>query len=163
MKTLAPNFVTLLGQCRREVWPDRPDREALQAICTLLRQSVPHYDWVGFYIADASGQFLDLGPYDGAPTEHTRIAFGRGICGQAAATGKAFVVDDVTKETNYLACSLAVKSEIVLPIFAPGCNNKVVAELDIDSHTLGAFAPEDRAFLERVCELVGPLLAKETL
>jgi GAF domain-containing protein len=148
------DYSPVLHMCRLFVQTQEAPK-SLQSICSLLWTTVHHYNWVGFYIVDATGQYLDLGPYSGAPTEHTRIAFGRGICGQAAATGKAFVVDDVSKETNYLACSLAVKSEIVLPIFAPGCNNKVVAELDIDSHTLGAFTPEDRAFLERLCGMVG--------
>ncbi|MFB3894147.1 MAG: GAF domain-containing protein [Phycisphaerae bacterium] len=126
----------------------------LLSICGSLSRSIPYYNWVGFYIVDETGQWLDLGPFVGEPTEHVRIPFGRGICGQAAATGRTFVVQDVTKETNYLSCSLKVKSEIVLPIVVGG---KVVAELDIDSHEVAPFTPEDTAFLERVCELVAPL------
>lgn len=156
------DFQTLLDQCR-SLLAARPGRRGLQSVCTLLRQSAPHYNWVGFYVADADGLWLDLGPYDGEPTEHTRIAFGRGICGQAAATGRTFVVDDVSKETNYLSCSIHVKSEIVLPVLAggDGPSGKVLAELDIDSHTPGAFTPLDRQFLEQLCVLVAPVFQKE--
>jgi GAF domain-containing protein len=129
----------------------RATEQALGELCKLLRASVPHYDWVGFYIVEPAGDMLVLGPFDGEPTEHVRIPFGKGICGRAAQTGKTFVVQDVTKEANYLACSLAVKSEIVLPIFR---NGKVVAQLDIDSHTANAFGKEDEAFLSRVCQMV---------
>src|ERR1035437_4829744 len=130
---------------------------ALQAFCQLLADHVPYYNWVGFYIVDETGEALTLGPFVGEPTEHVKIPFGRGICGQAAATGKTFVVQDVSKETNYLSCSLKVKSEIVLPIIVGG---KVVAELDIDSHETSPFTPEDTAFLEQVCVLVAPLFSK---
>jgi L-methionine (R)-S-oxide reductase len=122
-------------------------------ICWLLNSKFPHYNWVGFYIATRDRQLV-LGPYVGEPTEHTHIPFGKGICGQAAEKGKTFVVDDVSKEPNYLSCSLYVRSEIVVPIIARG---EIAGELDIDSHAPGAFSGEDRAFLEKVCEVLAPL------
>jgi GAF domain-containing protein len=127
------------------------NQQALADLCKLLRAGVPYYNWVGFYIVEPSGDMLRLGPFDGEPTEHVRIPFGKGICGQAAQTGKTFVVQDVAREANYLACSLAVKSEIVLPIFQ---NGKMVAQLDIDSHTPNAFTEDDQAFLAHVCRMV---------
>ena len=117
---------------------------------------MPYYDWVGFYLTDPEKKDeLVLGPYEGDPTEHTRIPFGRGICGQAAATKETFVVQDVSKEDNYLSCSVHVKSEIVVPIIRDG---EVLGELDIDSHTVEPFTDGDREFLERVCELVTAIL-----
>ncbi len=91
----------------------------------------------------------------GAPTDHTRIPFGKGICGQAAATENTFIVQDVTLETNYLSCSPDVRSEIVVPILKDGV---VVGELDIDSHALAPFTDQDQAFLDAVCAQVAPLL-----
>lgn len=130
----------------------------LQAVCDLLKQEVPHYDWVGFYLVDPKKEReLVLGPFAGAPTEHVRIAFGQGICGQAAETKKTFVVQDVSAESNYLACSPDVQSEIVLPLLHQG---EVMGELDIDSHTVGAFSEEDRAFLLKVCYAVSRLLLR---
>jgi GAF domain-containing protein len=79
----------------------------------------------------------------------------QGICGAAASTGKTVVVDDVSKDSRYLACSLETKSEIVVPIFARG---KVKGELDIDSHFLAAFGPEDRELVEYCAGLVGQRL-----
>ncbi len=132
---------------------ERWDR--LQAICQLLQERVAHYDWVGFYIADNVRRELELGPFAGEPTEHVKIPFGRGICGQAAETEQTFVVQDVSQETNYLSCSARVRSEIVLPVLKDG---QVVGELDIDSHALAPFTAEDEAFLEEVCRLVSCLL-----
>lgn len=112
---------------------------------------------MGFYLVDPQAEReLILGPYVGAPTEHTRIAFGQGICGQAAETEMTFIVPDVALESNYLSCSPMVRSEIVIPILY---QDRVVGELDIDSHTLAPFTDEDRAFLEQVCQRVAGLFA----
>lgn len=152
--------VSLFSQClegvRRIVQGGAARDAVLLAICETLKRDIPHYDWVGFYLVDpAREQELVLGPYVGAPTEHTRIAFGQGICGQAAATELTFVIQDVSQETNYLSCSPDVRSEIVAPIFRDG---KVIGELDIDSHAIAPFTPADQQFLEDVAALVAPLL-----
>ncbi len=124
--------------------------ETMQKVSKYLYDEVPHYNWVGFYMAREDGM-LDLGPYVGEPTEHVKIAFGSGICGQAAETKNVFVVQDVTKETNYLSCSPDVKSEIVVPLIK---NGEIAGELDIDSHSLSPFEDSDREFLEWVCDMV---------
>ncbi len=126
--------------------------EKLRAICRLLRDNVSFIDWVGFYLVDkARPRELVLGPFEGEPTEHVRIAFGRGICGQAASQQRTFVVQDVSMETNYLSCSSKVKSEIVIPIFR---KRKLVGELDIDSHVASPFTVKDEIFLTKIAKLV---------
>jgi len=143
---------SLLGRIK-EIANSRLERdEKLRSICKLLRENFTHFNWVGFYLA--SGNELVLGPFEGEPTEHVRIPFGKGVCGQAAQTRKTLVVQDVSKEINYLACSPKVKSEIVVPILK---NGNFVGELDIDSHMLSAFTEEDRKFLEKVCEIISNL------
>lgn len=128
----------------------------LKKICKILKENIPRYNWVGFYFVDKVKQDeLMLGPFEGEPTEHIRIQFGQGICGQAAQLKTSYVVQDVSKEKNYLTCSPNVKSEIVIPIFK---KNKIVGELDIDSHSLSAFNGEDKAFLEKICEIVSRIL-----
>ena len=127
--------------------------EKLQKICDLLRKEVDHYDWVGFYFYSDTERVLELGPYAGAPTEHTRIPFGKGICGQVALSDQNFVVPDVSAQDNYIACSLSVRSEIVVPLFK---NNKNIGQIDIDSSQLDPFTEEDERFLEFVCESIAP-------
>ena len=134
----------------------------LKKLCDMLKDKVPHYNWFGFYITGAGQKDLNLGPFAGEPTEHVKIAFGQGICGQAADKAEAFIVGDVSKESNYLACSVKVKSEIVVPVFAPGAfdydkgkgKGEVIGEIDIDSWTAGAFTDEDNDFLESLAILV---------
>ena len=103
--------------------------EKLFAVCELLADEVPTFNWVGFYIADPTGkEELVLGPFVGASTDHTRIPFGKGICGQVALSHETFIAQDVHAENNYLSCSIDVKSEIVVPIMK---GNAFVAQLDI--------------------------------
>jgi L-methionine (R)-S-oxide reductase len=79
--------------------------EKLYKICELLEQNIDYYTWVGFYFANHDTQTLHLGPYVGAPTDHTVIPFGKGICGQVAVSNQNFVVPDVVAQDNYIACS----------------------------------------------------------
>ncbi len=126
--------------------------ETLFAVSSILRDFVPAFDWVGFYHVDPEKKDeLVLGPFAGKPTDHTRIPFGKGICGQSALTNQPFVAQDVLKEENYLSCSPEVKSEIVIPVMKDG---NFMAQLDIDSHLLAPFDDEDQQFLEKVCNLI---------
>ncbi|MEO0127351.1 MAG: GAF domain-containing protein [candidate division WOR-3 bacterium] len=144
-------FDLLLQKITDIVEGNADSKEKLFKICELLKENVPYYNWVGFYIADNAKKELYLGPFVGEPTEHTKIPFGRGICGQAAARKETFVVQDVSKETNYLSCSVKVKSEIVVPVFK---GDKVVAEIDIDSHRISPFTKEDQEFLEQLAKII---------
>ena len=150
-------LTNIITEVRKIIEGDQGNEEKLKAVCVLLRDSVRHYDWVGFYIADEEKRILTLGPFVGEPTEHTRIAFGQGICGQAAEIKKPFIIQDVRKETNYLSCSVKVMSEIVMPVFR---GDSIIGELDIDSHTVSPFSEKDTVLLEEVCELVAPLLQR---
>ena len=97
---------------------------------------------------------LVLGPYRGRPTEHTRIPIGAGICGRAARVKETVVVDDVNADTEYIACSLQTRREIVVPIMR---GDQVLGEIDIDSDGPAAFAAHDRKFLEEVARLLAPI------
>jgi L-methionine (R)-S-oxide reductase len=100
---------------------------------------------------------LVLEAFLGAMTPHTRIPLNQGICGAAASSGKTIVVDDVSKDPRYLACSLETKSEIVVPIFVKG---QVAGELDIDSHFPAAFGAEDQKLVQYCAEVLGKKLEK---
>lgn len=137
-------------------------QQLMLELVDLLHKRMLKYNWVGFYMLEAGSQppALVLGPFQGAMTPHTRIALNEGICGAAASTGKTVVVDDVTKDPRYLACSLETKSEIVAPIFVHG---RVVGELDIDSHFPAAFTLEDQRLVEQCASLVGAKLEKSPI
>lgn len=138
---LKPKINTLLSNTTKT------KDERLQGVCELLRESVPYYDWVGFYFKNGNKDELKLGPYAGEPTDHTIIPFGKGICGQVALSNQNFVVPDVQAQDNYIACSIHVKAEIVVPLFVNGEN---IGQIDIDSNTADPFTTADENLLEYV-------------
>jgi GAF domain-containing protein len=132
-------------------------RALMEGVCRLLNERMLKYNWAGFYMLEPGTEppVLVLDAFVGAMTPHTRIPLNQGICGAAASSGKTIVVDDVRKDSRYLACSLETKSEIVVPIFV---NGKVVGELDIDSHFAAAFGAEDQVLVQYCAEVVGKKL-----
>jgi len=140
----------LLAEVKRIVETQVSPEEGLQAVVSLLRMRVAHYDWVGVYLVQ-DGK-LKLGPWDGPEaTEHTEIDIGAGICGLAAQTRETVIVDDVNQRPEYLACFINTQSEIVVPLMRGG---ECVGEIDIDSDKAAAFGAEDQAFLERVAAMM---------
>jgi GAF domain-containing protein len=135
--------------------PSAPD--LMRGMVKLLHDRMLKYSWVGFYMLEPGTQppVLVLGAFEGAMTPHTRIPLNQGICGAAASSGQTVVVDDVSKDSRYLACSLETKSEIVVPIFAHG---EIVGELDIDSHFPAAFTAEHQNLVQHCAVLVGKKL-----
>lgn len=129
--------------------------QKLLSICELLEEKIPYYNWVGFYFKNGDKNELKLGPYVGEPTDHIIIPFGKGICGQVAESNQNFIVPDVAAQDNYIACSITVKAEIVIPIFVNGEN---IGQIDIDSNTANPFSVEDERFLEFVCKRVAALI-----
>ncbi len=127
----------------------------LGQLCEVLKENISYYNWVGFYFKNGDKAELKLGPYAGEPTDHTIIPFGKGICGQVAVSNKNFVVPDVKAQDNYIACSINVKAEIVVPLFINGDN---IGQIDIDSNTADPFSEKDERFLEWVNERVAKIL-----
>jgi L-methionine (R)-S-oxide reductase len=112
--------------------------------------SLPTYDWSGIYRLE--GDTLVLDAYVGAATDHTHIPVGTGVCGTAVAEDRNQVISDVRELSNYLACSLQTRSEIVVLIRD---GDRVLGQIDIDGHQVGAFDASDEEMLRRV----GVLLA----
>ena len=114
----------------------------------MLRLSaLPEYQWSGIYRLE--GDELELDEYVGDATDHTRIKVGVGVCGTAVAEDSNQVIEDVRELSNYLACSVKTRSEIVVLIRK---GDQVLGQIDIDGHTVGAFDGSDERFLTQVAE-----------
>lgn len=127
--------------------PEQPLRSAVAHLASCSSR----FNWVGVYVLN--GTTLELGPYIGAPTEHTRIEVGVGVCGTAVARDEDMNVPDVTATDNYLACSLETKSELVILIRSQ--DGRIVGQIDIDSHEPAAFGPDEEALVRGVAEALG--------
>ena len=105
-----------------------------------------HHLWTGFYRVVEPG-LLRVGPYQGT-LGCLDIAFGRGVCGTAAAERRTLVVPDVDRFNGHISCDARSKSEIVVPVF--DATGVLIAVLDIDSGRRAAFDQEDANGLERI-------------
>jgi len=147
--SLKPKIETILAN------KNRNNEQLLTEVCELLQSNIEYYDWVGFYFANQAEKTLHLKAFADEATDHTVIPFGKGICGQVAVSNSNFVVPDVKAQDNYIACSINVKSEIVIPLFK---NGKNIGQIDIDSHVADPFSEEDERFLEWVNQVVAEKL-----
>jgi L-methionine (R)-S-oxide reductase len=128
--------------------PNRTARYASAA--SLLAQAFPdRFFWTGFYVVDeAKPNELVVGPYQGT-LGCLRIAFGKGVCGAAAARRETVIVADVHAFPGHIACDSRSNSEIVAPVFDKA--GALAAVLDVDSTQFDAFDDVDRAGLEAIC------------
>src|SRR5690554_2700720 len=150
-ESLKPKVVALLANQEQTL------TEKLTAVCQLLKQSIDYYNWVGFYFKNGDKEELKLRAFAGEPTDHIIIPFGKGICGQVAVSNKNFIVPDVKAQDNYIACSIDVKAEVVIPLFVNGEN---IGQIDIDSHSVDPFSTEDEDFLSFVNQSVAQIINK---
>ena len=129
-----------------------PNRTArLATIACLLSQAFEDFFWTGFYMVDPDRpDQLVVGPYQGT-LGCLRIDFGRGVCGTAAATGEAQVVEDVHAFPGHLACDARSESEVVVPVVKDGT---LIGVLDVDSTRRGAFTQADADALARIVAMV---------
>jgi L-methionine (R)-S-oxide reductase len=121
----------------------QPPSATRKSVVQLLNLE-PTYSWVGLYLLRGGELRLDAwsGP---APTTHTTIPLGKGICGVVGKSGRTEIVSDVSKDPRYLQCFANTRSEIAVPVIHQG---KVVGELDIDGDMVNAHSSVDREFLE---------------
>lgn len=113
----------------------------------LVFNSLPDLNWSGFYLFD--GTELVLGPFQGK-VACVRIALDRGVCGKAASSGQTQVVPDVHAFPGHIACDVASRSEIVVPLFM---GEQLIGVWDVDSPIPNRFDHEDQLGMERLCAI----------
>ncbi len=118
----------------------------MATLSAMLHHAFGHL-WTGFYRVVQPDTLLRVGPYQGS-LGCQDIAFGRGVCGTAAAERRTVVVPDVHAFPGHIACDARSHSEIVVPVF--DAQGALMAVLDIDSPVLNAFGDADMAGLERL-------------
>ena len=117
----------------------------------LLKTSFPNTVFAGFYLFD--GNELILGPFQGG-VSCVRIALGKGVCGESAASRQTVIVGDVKTYPNYISCDSSACSEIVVPMVKEG---RLLGVLDLDSSLVDDYDDLDQKYLE---EFVAILLEK---
>lgn len=128
------------------------DEIAAMATISSLVHHAFGFLWTGFYRVVEPGALLRVGPYQGS-LGCLEIAFGRGVCGTAAAERRSIIVPDVEKFPGHIACDSRSRSEIVVPV--NGAHGELLAVLDVDSKELDSFDQEDQRGLERLVSWFG--------
>ena len=133
---------------------DEPDAIANMAnAAALVWQYLPDLNWAGFY--RMVGGELVLGPFQGKAA-CIRIPLGKGVCGTAAATRETQLVEDVHAFPGHIACDVASRSELVVPIVHDG---RLIGVLDLDSPEPARFDAEDAAGCEALCARLAARIA----
>ncbi|KAJ3091391.1 hypothetical protein HK102_000714 [Quaeritorhiza haematococci] len=150
-ENLAPQLQSLMD-------PDLPTVTNLANAAALIywalrdEPSSRPVNWVGFYLTDAQGKELLLGPFQGR-VACVKIPFNKGVVGSSATARKTIVVPNVHDFPGHIACDSASESEIVVPIFY-GEDEKLVGVLDIDCLEKNGFDEEDRVGLEQLVKII---------
>ena len=120
---------------------------------TVVRKlaTISYFDWTGIYLLDSNKQELHLDNYIGLETDHINIPVGQGVCGSAVAEKMDKIILDVREESNYLACSVGTRSEIVVLIED---NEKIIGQIDVDSDIVGAFDEVDKENLRHISQMI---------
>jgi len=123
------------------------DEIAEMATISSLVHNAFGFLWTGFYRVVKAGALMRVGPYQGT-LGCLEIAFGRGVCGAAAAERRAIIVQDVNAFPDHIACDARSLSEIVLPLI--NRRGELIAVFDVDSEEVGTFDVDDEQGLTRI-------------
>lgn len=149
MHSTKPDFYAELCRQLGALLSDETDPVANAAnTSALLFHAMPDLNWAGFYFLRSKTELV-LGPFQGKPA-CVRIAVGRGVCGTAAERGTSLLVEDVHAFPGHIACDVASRSELVVPLIREG---KVFGVLDLDSPLVGRFDADDRAGVEALAAI----------
>ena len=139
-------YQELRGHCEAILEGIHDDIAAMSTISALVHHAFGHL-WTGFYRVVEPGQLLRIGPYQGS-LGCIDIAFGRGVCGKAAAERQTVIVEDVQKFPGHIACDARARSEIVVPVLGP--RGDLLAVFDVDSDRTSAFDDADKLGLGQI-------------
>lgn len=149
-----------LSQLQTGILKQPSARQSVQWAMDYLQKSRRDYHWVGIYLL--KGDKLHLGPYVGPQTDHDVIPIGRGVCGTAVAENKNQIVDDVRHLSNYLACNLDTRSEIVV-LIRDDRTGAILGQIDVDGTKVQSFGKEEEEFLTQVAVQLAPYMIPEIL
>jgi len=125
----------------------------LQLAAERIHAAGAPYTSVYLYMLRADDLVLEA--FAGRETEHTRIAVGQGVCGTAVSTGRDQNVPDVRAISNYIACNMWTRSELVV-LIRRGAT--ILGQIDIDSDEPDPFTAGEEAEVRKVADALAVLL-----
>jgi len=151
-QTRTQRYLTLAGEIDAVLEGERDRVARMATVAAMLAAAFDYYFWTGFYVVDPTrADELVVGPYQGT-LGCLRIAFGRGVCGTAAAERRTVIAPDVDAFPGHIACDSRSRSEIVTPVFDSA--GALIAVLDVDSLERASFDRADADGLEDIVRRV---------
>lgn len=141
------NYKLVASQLRQAIGDETDALANAANFVAVLFNALDDLNWLGLYLA-RDGELV-LGPFQGLAAV-ARIEMGKGVCGVAAAARETQRVPDVHAFPGHIACDIASRSELVVPLVL---NGNLVGVLDIDSPSLDRFSAADQAGVERLCDV----------
>ena len=126
----------------------------LRRVAELVRKVID-YEIFAILLLNERTQELRFRFQIGYPREYAdraRIKVGQGVTGRAAQLRKPVLVEDVTKEGDYIEAIPTVRSELAIPLIV---KNRVIGVIDLEARAPGYFTEEHR----RLLELIGSRMA----
>jgi phosphoserine phosphatase RsbU/P len=126
---------------------------------TLLRrvaemvQTVIPFEIFAIFLLNEKAQDLRMRFQIGhAPeVERLRIRVGQGVTGASAQRREVVLINDVTKEPNYINGHPGVRSELAVPLVA---KDRVIGVIDIQSNEVGYFQEDHRKLMSLVASRI---------
>ncbi len=126
----------------------------LRRVAELVRKVID-YEIFAILLLNERTQELRFRFQVGYPREYAdraRIKVGQGVTGRAAQTRQAVLVEDVTKEPDYIEAIPNVRSELAIPLIV---KNRVIGVIDLEGRVPGYFTEEHK----RLLTLIGSRMA----
>jgi phosphoserine phosphatase RsbU/P len=118
----------------------------LRRVAELVRKVID-YEIFAILLLNEKAQELRFRFQTGYPREYAervRVKVGQGVTGRAAQLRQAILVDDVTRENDYIEAIPNVRSELAVPLIV---KNRVIGVIDIEARAPGYFTDEHRRLL----------------
>ena len=126
----------------------------LRRVAELVRKVID-YEIFAILLLNERTQELRFRFQVGYPREYAdraRIKVGCGVTGRAAQLRKALLIEDVTKESDYIEAIPNVRAELAVPLIV---KNRLIGVIDLEAREPGYFTEEHR----RLLELIGSRMA----
>jgi sigma-B regulation protein RsbU (phosphoserine phosphatase) len=126
----------------------------LRRVAELVRKVID-YEIFAILLLNERAQELRFRFQVGYPREYAdraRVKVGQGVTGRAAQTRQAVLIEDVTKEPDYIEAIPNVRSELAIPLIV---KNRVIGVIDLEARAPGYFTEEHK----RLLTLIGSRMA----
>jgi phosphoserine phosphatase RsbU/P len=126
----------------------------LRRVAELVRKVID-YEIFAILLLNERAQELRFRFQIGYPREYAdraRVKIGQGVTGRAAQTRQAVLIEDVTKEPDYIEAIPNVRSELAIPLIV---KNRVIGVIDLEARAPGYFTEEHK----RLLTLIGSRMA----